>query len=87
MLVYVQVFKMFSNIFLYITGKGIVKPNGDNFIWGVYDVVLDAAWMVMNLIHGHFYRILRKNANEHRLNEYVVERLWTKELIFRCYEH
>jgi len=58
-------------------------PNEFSFVWGKYDVPVDATWGAINFVHGLCYGTYRENVNSHHHFQREVERLFTKEIMYR----
>ena len=61
----------------------VYASNEHSFKWGKYDFPLDAVWGVMDFTHGMCYGLFNKDVNSHHVYQRVMERLFTKELLYR----
>jgi len=54
-----------------------------NFAWGAYDVVLDGAWHVIDIVHGMCFATFRANLNIHHKFQVAMEQLFRRSLLPR----
>ncbi|ODM96619.1 Phosphatidylinositol transfer protein alpha isoform [Orchesella cincta] len=59
------------------------EPNEKTFKWGEYDIVIDAAWSVVDIVHGGCFESFSKNLNLHHKFQVALEQLFHAALYLR----
>ncbi|CAL8072270.1 unnamed protein product [Orchesella dallaii] len=59
------------------------QPNEKTFKWGEYDIVTDAAWSVVDVVHGGCFESFSKNLNLHHKFQVALEQLFHAALYLR----
>lgn len=61
------------------------EKNEKTFKWGEYDIILDAAWSIMNIVHGGCYESFIQNVNLHHKFQVGIEQLFHEALHLRWF--